>query len=96
VHFEGILCGDDKERVGKRVRLRVDRNLAFAHCLQQGALGPGVAPVDLVGEHDVRKERPGGKGEAPFVRVVDVDADHILGEQVARELDAAKCPGNAC
>ncbi len=51
-----VLRRDDEERVGKLVRLAVDRHLALAHRLEQGSLGAWRRAVDLVGEEDVRED----------------------------------------
>ena len=54
-----VLRRDDEERVGKLVRLAVDRDLALLHRLEEGGLGARRRAVDLVREEDVREDGAG-------------------------------------
>ena len=59
----GVLRGQHEERRAQRPRLAVQRHLAVAHRLQQGALGARRGPVDLVGQDDLGEERAGLEDE---------------------------------
>ena len=68
-----------------------DRDADVLHRFEQRRLRFRRGAVDLVGEHDVRENRPGLElEERPAVRVLldDVGADDVGGHQVGRELDA--------
>ena len=81
-----VLRGDDEERVGKLVRLAVDRDLALLHRLEEGGLRSRRRTVDLVGEEDVRED---GAGQEEVLAgaddVLPVELDRC---RVGRELDA--------
>ena len=83
-----VLGGDDEERRGQPVGLGVDRDLAFLHGFEQGALGLGRSAVDLVGQHQLREHGAGVEVEAALVAIVDGNPDHVGRQQVAGELDA--------
>ena len=88
--FDGVLRGDDEERVGQRIGLLADGDLAFLHRLQEGRLGLGRRAVDLVGQNDVGEDRALDESElAPAVgRLVhEVGACNVRGHQVGRELN---------
>jgi hypothetical protein len=56
--LDRVLGGDDHERPAHRVRDAVDGDPALLHDLQQRRLGLRAGPVDLVGQHDRREDRP--------------------------------------
>ena len=85
-----ILRGDDHEGRTDRVRLAVHRDLGAVHDLQERGLGLGRGAVDLVGQHDVGENRPGLEDKLLERLIVDRDAGHIGGQQVAGELDAGE------
>ena len=68
----------------------VHRDLGLAHCFQQATLSFWRRAVDLVGEHNIGKQRSRHELKSLFLAIEDGDADNIRGEQVARELDAFK------
>ena len=82
LEFERVLRGDDHERPRQRIGLAVDRHLAVAHRLQQGALRARRRAVDLVGQHDVAEDRPARVNELARLRVEDVAAGDVAGQQV--------------
>ena len=98
--LDRVLGGEDPERVGEDDRLVADRDLAFLHRLQQGALDLGRGPVDLVRQDDRGHDRPGPDVESPGRRSVDLGAGEVGREQVGGELDspegevegAGECP----
>ena len=52
-----VLGREHDERRVERIGLPLDRDLAVAHRLEQGALGPRGRPVDLVGQDHVGEDR---------------------------------------
>ena len=64
----------------------VDADLAFGHRLQQGRLGLGRRPVDLVGHQQVGENRARTELEAARLHVVDRRAEQIGRQQIGREL----------
>ena len=84
----GVLRRQHDERRVERIGLALDRDLAVAHRLEQGALGPRGGPVDLVGQDHVGEERAGLEDELAAGRVVDARAEDVRGEQVGSELDS--------
>ena len=87
--LDGVLGGHDEERRVEGVGVAVDGDLALGHGLEQGRLGLGRGPVDLVGDEDVGEHRAGPELEALDAAVPHADADDVGGQQVGRELDAA-------
>ena len=58
--LDRVLRGQDEERVGQPVPLAADGDLPLLHGLEQGRLGLGRGPVDLVGQDDVGEDRARG------------------------------------
>src|SRR5205085_10678240 len=71
-----------------RQAVLLDRDHPLAHRLEQRRLRLRRGAVDLVGEEDVREDRPGDELELLLLLLVDRDADDGGRQQVARELDA--------
>jgi hypothetical protein len=67
----------------------VDGDLVLLHGLEEGGLGLGRRPVDLVGEDQVGEDAAGPELEGAGGPVVDADAGHVGGQEVGGELDAA-------
>ena len=93
--LDRVLRGDDQERRGHRVGRAVDRRLALLHALEQGRLGLGRRPVDLVGEDDLGHDRPGAELELLGLLVEDREAGHVRRQHVRRELDASEAAAQA-
>ena len=55
--LDRILGGDHQERLRQRIRMRVHRDLAFIHGLEQRGLSLGGGAVDLIREQDVGENR---------------------------------------
>jgi hypothetical protein len=85
----GILRRDDEEGLGQGERLTVDGDLSLVHRLEERALRAGRCAIDLVGEQDVREDGALSQRELTASLIVDRHADHIGGQEVARELHAA-------
>jgi hypothetical protein len=85
-----VLGGDDEERLRQWPGHAVDRDLAFLHRLEQRALRLRAGAVDLVGEQHLGEDRSGVEGELAGGPVVHRHADHVRGQQVAGELQAAE------
>jgi hypothetical protein len=62
------------------------------HRLEQRGLGLGGCAVDLIGEHQVREDRPLLEAETSFTALLhdDVRAHDVGRHQVRRELDPAE------
>ena len=88
--LQGILRGEDQERIGQLVGLIADGHLPLLHRFEQRALDLGRGAVDLVGEDQVREERAVLDRELARARVVNQRADQVRREQVGGELDALK------
>ncbi len=87
---ERVLGGDDEEEVVQAMGVVVDGDLLFGHRLQHRGLHLGRGPVDLVGEHHVREDRPAPEDERAGLDLEDVGAGDVARQQVGRELDAPK------
>src|ERR1700678_3951464 len=57
--LDRILRGQHQERLRERLRVAIDRDLSFFHGLQEGRLGAGGGPVDLVREQYLGEDRSG-------------------------------------
>ena len=94
LHLDRVLRRQHEERRRQRVGLLADRDRLLLHRLEQRRLRLGRGAVDLVGEHDVREDRPVLELEAArrLARRAALDdhvgADDVGGHQVGRELDA--------
>ena len=82
--------GDDQKGRGELTRHAVHGDLALLHALQKAGLGPGGGAVDLVGQKDIAEHRAGPENELAGLLIVVVQARHIRGQQVRRELDAVE------
>ena len=89
--LDGVLGGEDEERIRKREGLAAEGDLLFLHRFEQGGLDLGRGPIDLIGEDQVRKNRTLLDAERALCRVENLGSDHIGGQHVRRELD----PGEA-
>ena len=94
--LQGILGGQNKERVVEAVPDPAHGDLAFLHRLQQSRLRFGRGAVDFVCEDDIREQRPFEEPEftSPRVPVLlddlrpgDVGGHQVGGELHARELE---------
>jgi hypothetical protein len=69
--------------------LAADGHRAFLHGLEQRGLHLGRRAVDFVGQHHVGEDGALVGGELAGLGREDHGADHVGGEQIGRELDAA-------
>ena len=65
LHLDRVLRRQHEERRRQRVGLLADRDRLLLHRLEQRRLRLGRGAVDLVGQHDVREDRPLLELEAP-------------------------------
>ncbi len=88
--LDGVLRRHHEEGRFERVRCAIDGDAALLHGFEEGGLRLGRGAVDLVGEEDLREDRPVLELELAPVRRLDDDggAGDIRGHQVGRELDA--------
>ncbi len=87
--LDGVVRGQDDERLGQPACLPVHAHLALAHRLKQRRLGFRRCPVDLVGEQQLGEHRPGPEHHVGRPLVIERGADHVGGQQVRGELNAA-------
>ena len=92
--LDGVLGGEDEERLGQRIGPPARGHLVLLHGLEQRRLGLGRSAVDLVGQHDVGEDGSLHEAEGPAPRggVVfeDVGAGDVAGHEVGSELDPAE------
>ena len=88
--LERILRGENEERIGQRIGLVADRDLAFLHRFEQRALHLGRRAIDFVGQDQVRKNRAELGRELAAARIVNQRADQVRRQQVGRELQPLK------
>ena len=70
------------------MRRPLDRHLLLLHRLEKRRLRLRRRPVDLVGEHDVREDRPSPELEVGGSLVEDRRPGDVPGHQIGCELDA--------
>ena len=59
LRFDGVLGGHDQKRRLDRIAHAVDRHPVLLHDLQQGRMGLGRRPIDLVSQQQLGEDRPG-------------------------------------
>ena len=92
--LDRVLGREHEERPLEPARQPLARHLVLLHRLEQRRLRLRRGAVDLVGEEEVREDRPGPELEVGGALVVDRRAGHVGGHQVGRELDPAEAePG---
>ncbi len=85
-----VLRGNHQKRLRQRVRMRIDRDLAFVHGFEQRRLRLGRGAVDFIGEQDVGKNRPALELKLLFDGRVDGNSQNIRWQHVAGELHPLK------
>ena len=86
--LDRILRREHEERLLEHVRRAPDRDLLLLHCLEERGLHLRRRAIDLVGENDVREDRPLLRAELAGLLIEDLRAEHVGGEQIRGELDA--------
>ena len=86
--FDGVLGGDDHERLRYRVGFAVDGDFLLFHDLEQRGLCFRRGSVDFVGKHDGCENRAFAVFEFAVLLVVVGYADHVGRQQIRSELDA--------
>ena len=86
--LDRVLRRQHPERIVERERGVGERHLPLLHRLEQRALRLRRRAVDLVGEQDVREDRPLLDPERRRLGVVDARAEDVGRQQVGRELHA--------
>ena len=84
---DGVHRGHHEEGAGDGSGLPVDRDLPLGHGLEEGRLGAGRDPVDLVHQDHVGHQRTGPEGPGAVVLTVHRCAGEIGGEEVGGALD---------
>ena len=90
LELDGVLGGEHHEGAGQGGGVYVDRDLALFHGFEEGRLGAGTGPVDLVGQHNLAEYGAAAHLEPAGLLVVDGGAGYVGGEQVGGELDAVE------
>ena len=85
--LDRVLGGDHQERRRQGEGVVADRHLPLLHRLEQGALDLRRGPVDLVGQQEVREDRPAVGPEVVGPLVEDLRADDVRRQEVDGELD---------
>ena len=88
--LDRILRGDDHERLRKFVRRVADRDLPLLHRFEQRRLHFRRRAIDLIGQNQVRENRPLPRREDAIGRIEDQRPGDIGRQKVRRELDAMK------
>ena len=86
--LDGVLGRDDEKRPLEPVCDAVDRGLALLHRLEERCLRLRRGAVDLVGEEEIREDRPWPKLEVGVALVPDRGPRHVGRHEIRRELDA--------
>ena len=86
--FDGVLGGEDHERLGEVEGFAADADVAFLHGFEQGGLDFGGGAIDFVGEDDVGEDGAAADFELGGLGVVDLGAGEVGGQEVGRELEA--------
>ena len=82
-----ILRGDDEKRLRQPAGFPLHGHLPLFHGFEQRTLGLRCGAVDLIGQHDVGKNRTGMKLEASTVTVVDGNAKDVGRQEITGKLD---------
>ena len=87
--LDGILRGQDEERTLQRIGPSGRRHVILLHRFEQGRLRLRRRAVDLVGQDDLREDRPLHEAERPVssLLVQDFRAGDVGGHQIRRELN---------
>ncbi len=92
--LDRVLSGDHQEGLRQGIRVRIDRDLAFVHGLEQRRLGLGSGAVDLVGQQDVGENRSALELKLLLDGGVDRNTKNIRRQHVAGELHSLKTAVN--
>ncbi len=90
--LDGVLGGQDQERLGDAPGVPTDGHLALRHDLEQGTLDLGGCSVDFVSQHDVGEHRPPLDVELLLRRPPDPRAHDVGRHQIGCELDTSERP----
>src|SRR6185295_17474376 len=89
-----VLRRDDEERAREHPRITLERDLLLLHRLEQRGLRLRRRSIDLVGEDDVREDRPLLYAEVARRDLVDGGADDVARHEVGGELDPLEGPAD--
>ncbi len=87
--LDGILRREHEERPLERIGPARGRDVILLHRLEESRLRLRRRAVDLVGEEDLREDRPADEAQraVPAVLVENLSAGNVSRHQVGRELD---------
>ena len=90
LHFQWILCGQYKKRLGKEMPFPGRGDLMLLHGFEQGSLGFGRGAIDFVGQDDVGEDGSFYESEGPSLWGFrqDFGPRYIRRHQIGGELDA--------
>ena len=90
LQLDRVLGGQHQERLRQAHGLPVHGHLPLLHGLEQGRLGPGRGPVDLVGQQHLGEDGSGPEAELRRALIEHARTGHVGGQHVGRELHPAK------
>ncbi len=76
-----VLCGDDDERRGQRMRHAFNRDVAFGHRFKQRGLSLRRGAVDFIRQHDVGEDRAGLPIEDACVLIINRETETSEGSR---------------
>ena len=88
--FNRVLGRHDQKQPRQGVGLPAHGDLPLGHGLQQGRLHLGRGAVDLIGQHQIMKQRPLLKLETARLLAVDLGAGQISRQQIGGKLHPVK------
>ena len=94
--LDGVLGGDDHERLGQGYALAANSGRAFRHRLKHGGLGLGVGAVDFVQQHKIGVNGADLCGEFLRGKIEYLSAHQIGRHKIRRALYALERAGYAC
>ena len=87
LRFDGVLRGEHEERRLDSVGRAIDGDMPLLHDFEEGRVGLGRRPVDLVGKKNVREHRPRPEAELLRSRIEHRLAGDVRRHEIGSELD---------
>ena len=90
---DGVLCGENEERLRQRVGAVAQSDLPLLHRLQKCGLHLGRRAVDFIGKDQVVENGAEFRLEFHFLRVIDHRPHEVGRQKVRRELESGESGG---